>query len=75
MLVAALEMLLYLLGCCSMMFDQCFFHFCFMHMGVLLICRSMCMQYPQRPEIGTGSSGTELTDRCELLCRCGELKH
>jgi hypothetical protein len=34
-------------------------------MSILCI---MCMQYPQRPEEGTGSCGTGGPDSCELPC-------
>lgn len=34
----------------------------------------VCMQYPQRPEQDTGSSGTGITNDCEVLCGCWKPK-
>ena len=33
---------------------------------------TMCMQYLRKPEEGTRSSGTGVTDGCESLCGCWE---
>jgi hypothetical protein len=40
-------------------------------MGVLPVCYACTthLQYPQRPEEGSGSSGTRVTDHCELPYR------
>jgi hypothetical protein len=42
-----------------------------MYIGVLPVC--LCMQYQQMPEEGARSSGTVVTDCCELPCEYKEL--